>query len=74
MPLPAGTLSSVGLDYRGFRNAGGRRWANRVRLVSLPACALTTPARPACQVQTPLASHNDATTGTVSAPVTGSSA
>ena len=57
----SGALSSVGLDYRGFRNAGGAGWVNRVRLVSLPACALTTPARAACQVQTPLASHNDAT-------------
>jgi RHS repeat-associated protein len=67
-------LASVGLDYGAFRNAGGANWANRVRLVSLPACALTTPGRHTCQVQTPLDSHNDATTTTVSARVTGTDA
>ena len=33
------------VDYRSFATAYGADWATRLRLVSLPACALTTPGR-----------------------------
>jgi hypothetical protein len=35
--------AAVGVDYASFANAGGAGWADRVHLVQLPACALTTP-------------------------------
>jgi len=59
----------VGLDYTDFRDAYGADWGTRLRLVSLPACALTTPAVPSCQVQTPLVSTNNSSTHVVSAVV-----
>jgi RHS repeat-associated protein len=59
---------SVGVDYSSFRNAGGADFGDRLHLVQLPACALTTPTVPACQVQASLpSSHNDANAGTVTA-------
>ncbi|WP_345564540.1 RHS repeat-associated core domain-containing protein [Streptomyces plumbiresistens] len=61
--------AQVGLDYSAFRDAYGGDWAGRLRLVRLPACALTTPKSAACRRQTPLASTNDARTRTVSAEV-----
>ncbi|GAA2045300.1 RHS repeat-associated core domain-containing protein [Catenulispora yoronensis] len=71
------TLTSAGgevtadLDYSAFRNAGGPDFGSRLRLVQLPACVLTTPDLPACQVQTPIASsHNDPGTRTLTADVT----
>jgi RHS repeat-associated protein len=59
----------VGLDYSAFRDAYGGDWAGRLRLVRLPACALTTPQAAACRKQTPLTSTNDAKKLTVSAEV-----
>ncbi|WP_245563554.1 DddA-like double-stranded DNA deaminase toxin [Longispora albida] len=44
----------VGLDYAGFAQALGSDYASRLRIVALPGCALTTPERSECQVQTPL--------------------
>ena len=61
---------SVGLDvsYAGFRDAFGGDFAARLRLVSLPACVLSTPDVPACQVQTPVQGGRNALDGsTVSA-------
>lgn len=60
----------VSLDYAKFAAAYGGNWGERLRLVTMPACALTTPDLAACQQQTPLSdSHNDVTTSTVTAPV-----
>jgi RHS repeat-associated protein len=59
----------IGVDYGGFADAYGGNYGARLRLVELPACALTTPAVASCRVQTPLPSTNDSTTGSVSAPV-----
>src|SRR5262249_37589416 len=42
-------------------------YGSRLRLVSLPDCALTTPWVPACQRQTPVDSTNDVLTQTVTA-------
>jgi RHS repeat-associated protein len=59
----------LGVDYAGFADAFGGNYGLSLRLVRLPACALTTPRVAACRRQTPLASVNDAATGSVSAVV-----
>jgi RHS repeat-associated protein len=59
----------VGFDYSAFAQAYGGDYAQSLRLVELPACALTTPRLAACRAQTPLASTNDAATKSVSATV-----
>ncbi|WP_350275876.1 RHS repeat-associated core domain-containing protein [Kribbella sp. HUAS MG21] len=38
----------VEVDYSAFRSAYGGDWASRLRLVRLPACALTTPDKAGC--------------------------
>ncbi|WP_353505540.1 RHS repeat-associated core domain-containing protein [Verrucosispora sp. ts21] len=50
--------SVVTLDYRSFATAFGADWSSRLRLVSLPECALTTPQRRECAGR-PLPSRND---------------
>jgi RHS repeat-associated protein len=64
----AGT-AQVSIDYSGFASAVGGDWSQRLRLVQLPACALTTPDKPACRKRTPLKSTNSITGQTVSAAV-----
>jgi RHS repeat-associated protein len=59
----------VGLDYSSFAQVYGGNYGSRIRLVALPACALTTPGVAACRRQTPLDSVQDYKTGTVSAVV-----
>jgi RHS repeat-associated protein len=59
----------VELDYRSFAYAGGADFGQRLHLVELPACALTTPQVAACQVETPLPSSNNAKAEQVSASV-----
>ncbi|MFE0210329.1 RHS repeat-associated core domain-containing protein [Streptomyces sp. NPDC059001] len=58
------------VDYSGFASKLGGGWAQRLRLVQLPACALTTPRKPACRKQTPLKSKNDVREQSLSAQVT----
>jgi RHS repeat-associated protein len=60
----------VSLDYSSFAYADGGDYASRLRLVELPACALTTPQEPACRVQTPLGSANDVRASQLGADVT----
>jgi len=61
----------VSLDYSAFAEAAGGDYGDRLRLVELPACALTKPNVAACRVQTPISSaRNDADTETLSATVT----
>ncbi|MFJ3795421.1 RHS repeat domain-containing protein [Streptomyces sp. NPDC090088] len=60
----------VGLDYGAFTQAVGGNYASRLRLVELPACALTTPQLAKCREQTPLTSLNDPKNTAVSAEVT----
>jgi RHS repeat-associated protein len=60
----------VSFDYAGFRYAYGGTYASRLRIVELPACALTTPQLPACRVQVPLASADDVTASRAAADVT----
>ncbi|GLW59635.1 hypothetical protein Kpho01_76450 [Kitasatospora phosalacinea] len=59
----------VGVDYSAFAEAFGGNYASRLHLVTLPACALTTPDVAACRVQTPLATQQDPKTTSVSAEV-----
>ncbi|MER5450554.1 RHS repeat-associated core domain-containing protein [Streptomyces sp. NPDC002766] len=61
--------AKVSIDYGAFASAYGGGWAGRLRLVQLPACALTTPDKAACRVQTPLDSHNSVSGQSVSATV-----
>ncbi|WP_158812277.1 RHS repeat domain-containing protein [Streptomyces fulvoviolaceus] len=61
---------NVGLDYAAFSQAVGGNYASRLRLVELPACALTTPQLAKCRKQTPLTSRNDTRNTAVSAAVT----
>jgi RHS repeat-associated protein len=60
----------VSLDYSSFAYADGGDYAARLRLVELPSCALTTPRRPACRRQTPLASADNLRTDELGADVT----
>ncbi len=58
---PTGDAASVqiAVDYAPLAVGYGADWASRARLVRLPDCALTTPQRPECRTQTPLAASND---------------
>ncbi|MFD9359007.1 RHS repeat-associated core domain-containing protein [Streptomyces sp. NPDC060031] len=44
----------VSLDYTAVKSAYGGDWASRLRLVALPACALTTPQLEHCRTRTPV--------------------
>ncbi len=59
----------LSLDYGGFARAYGGDYASRLRLVELPACALTTPRVPDCRRQTPVASAADPAAARVGADV-----
>ncbi|MEO6701731.1 MAG: type IV secretion protein Rhs, partial [Jatrophihabitantaceae bacterium] len=61
----------VAVDYSAFADAGGANFGGRLKLVQLPACALTTPTVAACRVQRPVKSTNNQVGKTVrtSAPV-----
>ncbi|MFG2677709.1 polymorphic toxin-type HINT domain-containing protein [Streptomyces sp. NPDC048392] len=55
------------VDYSAFASAIGGGWSQRLRIVRLPACALTTPDKAECRKQTPLPTDNDLKHQTVSA-------
>ncbi|MFI9112904.1 RHS repeat domain-containing protein [Streptomyces venezuelae] len=57
----------VEVDYSTIRGAYGAGWPSRLRLVTLPACALTTPGKQECRKQTPLATENNTRTHTLGA-------
>ena len=61
-----GRQAKVTLDLKNLQAAG---WADRARLVALPACSLTTPQLPECRIKTPVASTVD-TTGHITADIT----
>src|SRR5262245_18192584 len=66
---PTAGASTVEVDYRGFARAYGGDWATRLRLVELPACALTSPTVPGCAQPRPLRSTNRPAAQSVSAEV-----
>ncbi|MFF5492568.1 RHS repeat-associated core domain-containing protein [Streptomyces aquilus] len=61
--------AQLSLDYGEFASAYGGGWSGRLRLVELPACALTTPEQAKCRKQTPLDSANDIKAQELSATV-----
>ncbi|MEV1068454.1 RHS repeat-associated core domain-containing protein, partial [Streptomyces sp. NPDC050263] len=61
--------AEISVDYSGFASAIGGGWSQRLRLVQLPACALTTPEKKECRTQRPLVSDNDLARQSVSAKV-----
>ncbi|MGA5110663.1 polymorphic toxin-type HINT domain-containing protein [Streptomyces pseudogriseolus] len=56
------------LDYSSIAEAFGGGYADRLRLVEMPACALTTPAKAACRKATPIEAVNDTESATLTAP------
>jgi hypothetical protein len=46
----SGSLS-VGLDYAAFADAYGGNFGERLKLIELPACAMTSPTAPSCREQ-----------------------
>jgi RHS repeat-associated protein len=67
--LGTATTMDVSLSYASFAAAYGGGYADRLHLVALPACALTTPQVADCRVQTPLPTANDTEAGTLTARV-----
>ncbi|MFB7454767.1 RHS repeat-associated core domain-containing protein [Streptomyces sp. NPDC056194] len=59
--------AKVEVDYSSFGSAIGGAWATRLGLVSLPACALTTPQKAECRKTTLISSENKAEDQTVTA-------
>ncbi|MFF1415305.1 RHS repeat-associated core domain-containing protein [Streptomyces sp. NPDC058289] len=49
----------VSVDVSHISGSFGADWLSRAQLVTLPECALTTPERPECRKQTPLATTKD---------------
>ncbi|MBR7828697.1 hypothetical protein KDK95_20480 [Actinospica sp. MGRD01-02] len=64
-----GTLL-VSLSYAEFQDAYGADWGQRLTLVALPACSLTTPNLPTCRVETPVKFTHDLAARTLEASVT----
>ncbi|MEU2717148.1 RHS repeat-associated core domain-containing protein [Streptomyces sp. NPDC007205] len=68
---PAPGPVGVTLDYNAFKYAYGGDFASRLRLVQMPACALTTPKKRGCTPDTRryLPVHNDVKSGRLTATV-----
>ncbi|MFB7467325.1 polymorphic toxin-type HINT domain-containing protein [Streptomyces sp. NPDC056224] len=66
---PTAGPAQVTVDYGSFASAVGGGWSTRLGLVSLPACALTTPEKTECRKTTPLPSANSIKNHTVTADV-----
>jgi RHS repeat-associated protein len=60
---------TVRVDYGAFAGAYGGDYATRLRLVRLPACALTKPDDDSCRQATPVAFTNDSVARTLTAQV-----
>ena len=71
--VPAGTPVTVSVSYQGFEGAFGGDYANRLRLFSVPACAMTTPSASACRL-VPLPTTANAGKKTLTAAVPAGSA
>ncbi|MGW0885423.1 RHS repeat-associated core domain-containing protein [Streptomyces sp. NPDC002671] len=71
-PAEHGTAAKfrVSFDPAALNAATGGEFANRGRLVRLPACALTTPKLASCQVRTPVPLRYDKHTKRLTAEVT----
>jgi RHS repeat-associated protein len=60
---------SVTVGYGGYANAFGGDWSSRLRLVTMPACVLTTPQKPACRTTTDVPFTRDAKAQTLTTTV-----
>ncbi|MEU4564974.1 polymorphic toxin-type HINT domain-containing protein [Actinoplanes sp. NPDC023936] len=65
----AGGKAAVSIDYSGFRYAYGAGWSSRLRMWSVPECALSTPQQKGCSA-TPLPATNDPDAGVMTAETT----
>jgi RHS repeat-associated protein len=61
--------AEVVVDYSRFAGAFGGGWSARLRLVTLPTCAVSQPDKPECLTSTELDSVNDTAKQTVSTTV-----
>ncbi|WP_139238082.1 SpvB/TcaC N-terminal domain-containing protein [Streptomyces pini] len=59
----------VSIDYSSFRHAYGGDFAGRLRLLRMPACALTTPRAKKCAEREYIPAANDVEDGTLTATV-----
>ncbi|MFD7261156.1 RHS repeat domain-containing protein [Streptomyces sp. NPDC059874] len=66
---PAGETMKLSLNYSTFGSMYGGDYGARLRLVQLPACALTTPERAECRTRQPIAGDNNTATKTLTADV-----
>jgi len=66
----AAAKATVALNYASFIDAFGGNYADRLTVVTLPACALTTPKIASCRKQTPLRFTNDRVHHTLTATIT----
>lgn len=66
--------TKIEIDLRGFEHAYGADWPNRLQARAYPACLLTTPKRPACQVSTPVESQVDTDAHAITATLADSQA
>ncbi|MER5750101.1 polymorphic toxin-type HINT domain-containing protein [Streptomyces sp. NPDC002088] len=62
--------AQISVDYSSFASAVGGNWSSRLGLVTLPACALTTPEKPHCRATTAQTSDNDVQAQTISSRTT----
>ncbi len=65
----AGGVIALRLHYSSFARDYGGAWASRLRIVELPACALSAPSLAVCREEVPLKSANNPVSGTLSAHV-----
>ncbi|MEU6964998.1 RHS repeat-associated core domain-containing protein [Streptomyces chrestomyceticus] len=68
---PQKAAVGVTVSYADFAGAYGGSYAARLRLLQLPACALTTPDKPVCRTATPLPTANDTEQHTLTASAVG---
>ncbi|MEV7314528.1 RHS repeat-associated core domain-containing protein [Streptomyces microflavus] len=64
----AGT-AEISVDYSGFASAIGGSWAQRLQLVQMPGCVLSTPQKDECRKPSSVKSDNDLAGQEVSAQV-----
>ncbi|WP_327110935.1 hypothetical protein OG206_00330 [Streptomyces sp. NBC_01341] len=67
--LPSGQELRVSLDYSSFASAYGGSYGSRLKLMQMPACALTTPAKATCLTPKGLGSKNSTEDQVVTATV-----
>ncbi|MFE1518242.1 RHS repeat-associated core domain-containing protein [[Kitasatospora] papulosa] len=72
--LPDRSQLQVSLDYSSFASAYGGSYGSRLKLVQLPECALSTPAKAACRAPKDLASKNSTENQVLTATVSGAAA